>query len=74
MSVTSVALDSELKLKFQVGLDGEGNPIAKRKTISKIKSSAKDEELVEFVNIIEGLQKNTILEIERENSTDLEEE
>lgn len=65
MPVLTNQKDSKLRLKFKIGVDGEGNDILKTKTYSKVKSSATDEDVFTVVDTISNLQQHPLADLVR---------
>ncbi|WP_018086023.1 DUF1659 domain-containing protein [Desulfurispora thermophila] len=67
MPVTRVATGSALRLVLQTGVDEQGNPITRNKTLSNVKTSASDEDVYAVAALLAGLQDygvNNILRID----------
>ncbi|WP_349410230.1 DUF1659 domain-containing protein [Pseudalkalibacillus sp. SCS-8] len=68
---TAILDDTRLIITFDAGLDSEGKPVIKRKTMNNVKSSATHDQLFEMVQALAPLQQYPVNQIERENSFDL---
>lgn len=71
MPVILNPFDSSIQLKFNVGVDDEGNPILKTKTLSGIKNSASDQDLMDVAQALAGLQQYTLAAVVRVNEGEL---
>ncbi len=71
MAVTTVPQDSKLKLHLDGGVDGDGKAIVKSKTISKIKSSAVNEDLYSISTSLTNLQTLPLIGVKRIDEVDL---
>lgn len=71
MPVILNPFDSSIQLKFNVGVDDEGNPILKTKTLSGIKNSVSDQDLMDVAQALAGLQQYTLAAVVRVNEGEL---
>jgi hypothetical protein len=67
----AVVTASKLRLVFQVGMDDEGKPILKAKTLSNIQKSATPDQLLQAAQAFIGLSSDTLSNIERVENADL---
>ncbi len=74
MAVLVTPLTSKMKLQFQTGVDGEGNPVYRSKTISKVKTDAIDQDVFDTANALGALCADILSAITRINDSDLSEE
>lgn len=74
MAVQVTPLASKMRLQFQTGVDGDGNPVYKNKTISKVKTDALDQDVFDAANALAGLCADTLNSVTRINEDDLAEE
>lgn len=74
MAVLVTPLTSKLKLRFQTGVDGEGNPVYKNKTISKVKTAAFDQDIFDTAIALSDLCADTLNAVNRINDNDLAED
>lgn len=65
MAVNTTAQDSKLKLQLDGGLDGKGNTIVKSKTLSKLKSTAVNDDVYDVATSLAGLQTLPLLSVRR---------
>lgn len=65
MPAQTKALETNLRIKYDMGLDEEGKAITKNKTYSNFKTSATTQELSDFKDELLKLQKNVALEVKR---------
>jgi hypothetical protein len=63
--------DSRLRLRFEVGLDNEGNPVYSTRTYSGIKPAANDQDVYDIAVIFSELQVYPLVSINRVNETQL---
>ena len=73
MAVVSISNASSVKVKFDQGMDLNGDRVIKTKTYSSIKSGASNEDIMAVVNAIEGLQEHTLSGVNRVDNTSLSE-
>ena len=64
MAVVKEITDIKVVAKLQTGVDEEGMPIIKGKTLSNISLSASDQDKHDVVEAIAGLQDNELVGIE----------
>jgi len=74
MAVLVTPLTSKMKLQFQTGVDGEGNPVYKSKTISKVKTAAVDQDVFDTANALSGLCADVLSAVTRIDDSDLSEQ
>lgn len=67
----AVITSSKLRLVFQVGMDDEGKPVLKAKTLSNIQKSATPDQLFQAAQALSGLSNDTLSNIERIDNADL---
>jgi hypothetical protein len=67
----AVVTSSKLRLVFQVGMDDEGKPVLKAKTLSNIPKSATADQLFQAAQALIGLSNDTLSNIERVDNADL---
>jgi hypothetical protein len=67
----AVVTASKLRLVFQVGMDDEGKPILKAKTLSNIQKSATPDQLLQAAQALISLSSDTLSNIERVENADL---
>ena len=73
MAVISTQNASSVKVKFDKGVNVNGDRVINTKTFSYIKSSASNEDIMAVVNSIVGLQKHTLSAVTRIDSFSLSE-
>ncbi|MCF8011415.1 MAG: DUF1659 domain-containing protein [Clostridiales bacterium] len=71
MAVNSVPSESTVTLKFQVGVDGGGDPIFDNKYLHHVKPDALDQDLYDIAAALDGLVDNTLDTITREDVAEL---
>lgn len=74
MPVLVTPSTSKVRLQFQTGVNGEGKPVYKTKTISKIKTNAADQDVLDVALTLAGLAANTLNAVSRINESDLAEQ
>jgi hypothetical protein len=67
----AILASSKLRLVFQVGLDIEGKPVLKAKTVTNIQKAATPDQLVRAAQAIAGLSSDTFSSMERVDQSDL---
>jgi hypothetical protein len=71
MPVSANLLDSRVQIKFNTGTDENGNPIIRTKTLSSVKSSAANQDVMDVVQGLTTLQQHPISTIIRINEEEL---
>jgi hypothetical protein len=62
---------TKLRLVYEAGLDGEGNPIFRARTFSNIKKEATIDQLFQAAQAISTLCNDTLNKVERNDSTEI---
>lgn len=73
MAVISTPNATQVKIKFDHGVDINQERIVKTKTLNAIKSTANNEDIMAVVNAIVGLQKHTLYATNRVDNWSLSE-
>ncbi|MFZ7121887.1 MAG: DUF1659 domain-containing protein [Eubacteriaceae bacterium] len=60
MAIDSTVNTSKLQLKYNYGIDGNGNNIIKSKTYSNVKTDVADQSIYDVASAISALQSNTL--------------
>ncbi len=71
MAVVATPITSKLRLRFQTGVDGEGNPVYKNKTINNVKVDAQDQDVFDTALVLSELLADTLAAVFRIDDTDL---
>lgn len=71
MAVVVTPLSTKMKLKFQTGVDGEGNPVYKNRTLSKVKTDAIDQDVLDVALALSTLCSDTLDAVSRLDDNDL---
>ena len=74
MALNTMVQDSKLKLQFDGGLDEKGNTIVKSKTLSKVKSTATNDDVYEVATTLSGLQTLPLLSVRRIDEVEITQE
>lgn len=74
MPVNKTALDSRLQVRYQVGVNSDGNPLYSTRTVASVKSDSDDQSLWALASAVAGLQKNPVIEVRRVDYSVLTEE
>ena len=72
MAVNKVPVGCTLKLSFQTGVDGSGNPVFRTKSLNNVKVAATDQAIYDTAAALAGLQANTLDAVYRVDSANLE--
>ena len=73
MAVISTPNQSTVKIKYDKGMDFDGNRITKVKSYNAIKHEASNDDIMEIVNAIVDLQKHSKMQVNRVDNTSLSE-
>lgn len=73
MAVISTPNATSVKVKFDHGLDINGDRVIKTKTFSSIKSTASNDDIMAVVNAIVNLQQHTLSATNRVDNSSLSE-
>ena len=73
MAVIFTPNATSVKVKFDHGADVNGDRIIKTKTLTNIKSSASNDDIMAVVNAISNLQKHTLSATNRVDNSSLSE-
>ena len=73
MAVISTPNATSVKVKFDHGLDINGDRVIKTKTFSSIKSAASNDDIMAVVNAMSNLQKHTLSATNRVDNSSLSE-
>ncbi|WP_066633905.1 DUF1659 domain-containing protein [Desulfolucanica intricata] len=71
MAVIKVPGSSSLRMTLQTGVDGEGNPVYRRKSLNNVKTGALDQDIFDTAQAIAGLQEYTLVSVERTDNAEL---
>jgi hypothetical protein len=56
MAVSKVSIGSVLRLELQAGVDGNGNPVFRNKSLSNVKPTASDQDIFDVAASLAALQ------------------
>lgn len=73
MAVIATPNASSLKIKFDCGIDMDGNSLMKTNTYSPIKSIASNDDIMAVTNAIVSLQKHNLESVTKVDNTSLSE-
>lgn len=71
MPVVNVPSDAILRLRFNAGVDGEGNPVFNNKNLHNVKPAALDADLFEVAQALAGLVEDPLDSVTRTDSAEL---
>lgn len=74
MAVSSVPLSTVLRLQLQTGVDQDGDPVFRNKSINNVKTQVDGEELLAVAQALVELQEHPLVTVLRIDSARLEEE
>ena len=70
-SIVEIKNPSTLKMRFDCGEDDNGKIITKSRSYSHVKPSAKGVDVFNVAKALESLQKNTLIEVVKQDNTSL---
>lgn len=70
-NIVEIKNPSSLKMRFDCGEDDNGKTITKSRSYSHVKASAKGVDVFNVARALESLQKNTLIEIVKQDNTSL---
>ena len=73
MAVISTPNASTIKVKFDHGLDINGDRVVKTKSFNSIKYSATNEDIMDVVNALSNLQQHSVIATNRVDNSSLSE-
>ena len=73
MAVEKVPSGTTLRMQFQTGLDGDGDPIYRTKSLSNVKTTAVDQDIYDVAQVLIDLQEYSVTAVLRVDSALLEE-
>lgn len=73
MAVENVPVGTTLRLQFQTGVDVNGNPVFRNKSLSNVKTDALDQNIFDVAQTLAGLQESILADVLRIDSARLEE-
>lgn len=71
MAVVKQPFSCSMKLRYQKGVNTNGDPVYVNRTYSKVKQSATDQDLYEVAQAINSLQNNAVLAVYRVDDGEL---
>jgi len=73
MAVENIATESVLRLQLQTGVDTNGNPVFRTKSLYNIKPDATDQDLFDVAQGLAGLQQYVLENVLRVDNARIEE-
>ncbi|MFA7467242.1 MAG: DUF1659 domain-containing protein [Desulfotomaculaceae bacterium] len=73
MAVDKIATGSTLRLQLQTGVDGNGDPIIRSKSLTNVKPEAQDQDIFDVAQALVGLQESVLENVLRIDTARLEE-
>lgn len=71
MAVNASVLSKSLRLTFDVGLDGEGEPILVNRSYRNVKTDAQDQDIFDVSQIMGELQEHTLSTVRKVEESEL---
>lgn len=65
MAVSKVSLDSRLQVRYQTGVNDEGEPVYSTRNLGSVRANSSDESLWVAAAAITGLQQLPVVEVRR---------
>lgn len=73
MAVNRVPTGTVLRLQFQTGVDGNGDPVYRNKNLNNVKTGATEQSLYDVAQALAQLQQHPLVAVLRVDSARLEE-
>jgi len=73
MAVEKIPGSTVLRMQFQTGVDGDGDPVYRTKSLSNVKNTALDQDIFDVAQALVALQDYTLTAVLRVDSAVLEE-
>lgn len=73
MAVNNVPSGTSLRMQFQTGVDGNGDPVYRSKSLNNVKTDALDQDIYDVAQELSQLQENTLVTVLRVDTGRLEE-
>lgn len=73
MAVNNVPVGSALRLQLQTGIDGNGDPVIRNKSLTNVKPDALDQDVFDVAQALVLLQEHILENVLRIDSARLEE-
>ena len=73
MAVSKIPIGTALRIQFQTGVDGKGNPVYSTKGLNNVKDTAVDQDIYDVALALAQLQEFTVEAVMRVDSGRLEE-
>lgn len=73
MAVDKIPGGMALRMQFQTGVDDDGDPIYRTKSLNDVKADALDQDIFDVAQTLAGLQEYPLLAVQRVDSAVLEE-
>lgn len=65
MAVSMIPLDSRLQVRYQTGVNGEGEPVYSTRNLGSVRADSDDQSLWTVAAAITGLQQLPVAEVRR---------
>lgn len=73
MAVEKIPSGTVLRMQFQTGVDGNGDPVYRTKSLGNVKTDATDQDIYDVAQALVQLQEHTLMAVMRVDSAVLEE-
>ena len=73
MAVNKTIVGTTLRMQFQTGVDGNGDPVYLTKSLNNVKDTAVDQDIYDVALALSQLQEHTITSVMRVDTGRLEE-
>jgi hypothetical protein len=73
MAVDKIPTGCTLRLQLQTGVDGNGDPVFRNKSLTNVKPEALDQDIFDVAQTLAGLQESILADVLRIDSARLEE-
>ena len=73
MAINKIAVGTTLRIQFQTGVDGSGNPVFSTKSLNNVKETALDQDIYDVALALAQLQEYAVEAVMRLDTGRLEE-
>ena len=73
MAVNATVLNKTVRLSFEVGIDGDGNPVMVNRSYRNIKTDAEDQNIFDASQIMADMQENILTTVTKVEESQLAE-
>ena len=68
---TLIPVSTTLRVAFQTGVDGKGNPVLRTRSFNRVKTTAVAQDILEVATTIAALQEFALVSVKKADVTDV---